>query len=122
MQIKFLTLCHDFDDRELSLYYAQDSLLYMWQRSIQLKQIKFIPSAKVEFKEYSFFDYPDQEKAKREIQNVYGNKRKKKDGGGDGEYYWCGTQYSDLDTIYEALSKEKHFMELTITVDDEDYV
>lgn len=121
MQIKFLTLYHDFEDREHSLYYAQDNLLYMWQRSIQLKQIKFISSAKVEFKEYSFFDYPDQEKAKREIQNAYGSKRKKKDGGG-WEYYWCGTQYPDLDTIYEALSKQKRFMELTITVNDEDYI
>ncbi len=121
MQIKFLTLYHDFDNVEYSKCEAQDSLLYMWMRSLQLKQVKFIPSAKVEFKEYSFFDYPDQEKAKREIQNAYGNKRKKKDGGG-WEYYWCGTQYPDLDTIYEALSKQKRFMELTITVNDEDYL
>ena len=121
MQIKFLTLYHDFDNVEYSRCEAQDSLLYMWMRSLQLKQIKFISSAEVEFNEYSFFDYPDQEKAKREIQNAYGNKRKKKDGGG-WEYYWCGVQYPDLDTIYEALSKQKRFMELTITVEDEDYV
>ena len=42
-------------------------------------------------------------------------------GGGGWEYYWCGTQYPDLDTLYEALSKQKRFMELTITVNDEDY-
>ena len=121
MQIKFLTLYHDFDDREHSLHCAQDSLLYMWQRSIQLEQIKFISSAKVEFKEYSFLDYPDQEKAKREISNAYGHKCKKKDGGGI-EYYWCGTKYPDLDTLYAALAEQKKFMELTITVEDEDYI
>jgi hypothetical protein len=118
MQIKFLNLYHYFDDVEYSKREAQDSLLYMWQRSLQLQQVKFIPSAKVEFKDYSFFEYPDQEKAKKEIQEVYGNKRKKKDGGG-WEYYWCGTQYPDLETIYEALSKQKRLMELTITVEEE---
>ena len=121
MQIKFLTLYHDFNDLELSLHYAQDSLLYMWQRSAQLKQVKFISSAKVEFKEYSFFDYPDQEKAKLEISNAYGHKRKKKDGGGI-VYRWAGDEYLDLDSIYEALAEQKKFMELTITVDDEDYI
>lgn len=118
MQIKFLTLYHNFENPESSIYQAQDSLLYMWQRSLQLKQIKFIPVAKVEFKDYSFFDYPDQERAKREINNVYGHKRKKKDGGGI-EYYWAGTQYPDLETIYAALAKQKRFMELTVTVEDE---
>ena len=118
MQIKFLTLYHDFEeDREHSLHYAQDSLLYMWRRSIQLKQVKFIPSAKVEFKDYSFFDYPDQEKAKLEISNAFGHKRKKKDGGGV-EYWWSGEQYTDLETLYKALAKQKRFMELTITVED----
>ena len=118
MQIKFLNLYHNFDDVEYSKREAQDSLLYMWMRSVQLQQVKFIPSAMVEFKDYSFFEYPDQEKAKKEIQEAYGNKRKKKDGGG-WEYYWCGRQYPDLDTIYEALSKQKRLMELTITVEED---
>jgi hypothetical protein len=117
MQIKFLDLYHNFGDTEYSKVQAQDSLLYMWQRSLQLRNIKFISSARVEFKDYSFFDYPDQEKAKREIQNAYGHKRKKKDGGGF-EYYWCGTQYPDLETIYAALAEQKRFMELTITTED----
>ena len=120
MQIKFLTLYHDFDDESTSKRYAQDSLIYMWQRSIQLKQIKFIPTAKVEFKEYSFFDYPDQEKVKREISNAYGHKLKKKDGGGV-VYRWAGDEYPDLDSIYKALAEQKKLMELIITVDDEDY-
>ena len=117
MQYKFLTLYHDFEDPESSIYRAQDSLLYRWQRSLQLKQIKFISSAKVEFKDYSFFDYPDQDKTKNYIQEHYGHKRKKKDGGGF-EYWWCGTQYPDLDTIYSALAEQKRFMELTITTED----
>ena len=119
MQITFLTLYHDFDDREHSLHYAQDSLLYMWQRSLQLKNIKVIRAAKVEFKDYNFFEYPDQERAKREIHNSYGHKLKKKDGGGF-VYRWCGVQYPDLETIYKALSEQKRFMELTITVEDDD--
>ena len=121
MQIKFLNLYHIFDNVEQNRCDAQNSLLYMWMKSLQLKQVKFISSAKVEFKEYSFFDYPDQEKAKREVQNAYGDRRKRKDGGG-WEYYWCGTQYPDLNTLYSALAEQKRFMELTITVNDEDYL
>ena len=120
MQYKFLTLLtpyHEFEDKERSKYYAQDNLLYMWQRSLQLKQVKFIPKAKVEFNDYSFFDYPDQEKARQKISEAYGHKRKKKEGGGI-EYWWCGTQYPDLDTIYNALAAQKRFMELTITTED----
>ena len=118
MQIKFLTIYHDFGDSEHDKRYAQDSLLYMWQRAVQLQQVKLISSAKVEFKDYSFFDYPDQEKAKKEISNAYGHKLKNKSGGGI-IYRWCGEEYSDLDIIYKALAEQKRFMELTITVEDE---
>lgn len=38
--------------------------------------------------------------------------------GGGFEYWWCGTRYPDLDTIYNALAKQKRFMELTITTED----
>ena len=111
MQIKFLTLCHAFDDREHSLRFAQDSLLHMWKRSIQLKQVEFIPSATIEFKEYSFFDYPDQEKAKKKISDEFGSIERD----GAVNYYWAGTKYPDLDTLYKDLAEQKHFMELTIT-------
>ena len=47
MHIKFLTLYHNFDDPEHSKHYAQDSLLYMWRRAIQLQQVKTISVAKV---------------------------------------------------------------------------
>jgi hypothetical protein len=117
MQIKFLTLYHNFTDPDHARHYAQDNLLYMWQRSLQLKNIKFIPRALVEFKDYSFFEYPDQVKAKQEIHNIYGHKLTKQDGGGV-IYRWCGEEYSDLDILYNALAEQKRFMELIITVED----
>ena len=117
MQIKFLTLYHDFDDPSYGKSCAQDNLLYMWQQSLQLRQIKYISNAKVEFKDYSFFDYPDQEKVRKEIHNTYGHKCKNKD---DNSfiYRWCEKTYSDLDSIYNALAKQKRLMELIITVED----
>jgi hypothetical protein len=114
MQIKFLTLYHNFDNDEYSRIQAQDSLLYMWQRSLQLRNMKFISTAKVEFKEYSFFDYPDQEKAKKEIANAYGHKDKKTKAV---EYWWGGEQYTDFDTLFKALAEQKQLMELTITLE-----
>lgn len=125
MQYKFLTLYHDFDNKEKNLLDAQRDLLFdWWKRTAEhlckkekLSQVPFIPVAKVEFKDYSFFDYYDTGKAKQYVQDSYGHKRKKKDGGGF-EYWWCGTQYPDLDTIYNALAEQKRFMELTITVED----
>jgi hypothetical protein len=93
----------------------------MWQRSIQCKQIKFIPAAKVEFKDYLLSEYPDQEKAKKEIHNAYGHKLSKKEGK-NWIYRWCGEEFPDLDSIYNALAEQKRFMELIITVEDEDYL
>ena len=125
MQYKFLTLYHDFDNKEKNLLDAQRDLLFDWWKSTsehlckkdKLSPVPFIPEAKVEFKDYSFFDYYDLEKTKKYVQDHYGHKRKKKDGGGF-EYYWCGTQYPDLETIYTALAEQKRFMELIITTED----
>lgn len=127
MQYKFLTLYHDFDNKEKNLLDAQRDLLFDWwentsgclppKKSKLSLKIPFIPEAKVEFKDYSFFDYYDLEKTKKYVQDHYGHKRKKKDGGGL-EYYWCGTQYPDLETIYTALAEQKRFMELIITTED----
>ena len=113
MQIKFLTLYHNFDNEEYSRIQAQDSLLYMWQRSLQLRNMKFISAAKVEFKEYPFFDYPDQERVKKEIANAYGHKDKRT---GVIEYWWGGKQYPDFDTLFKALAEQKRLMELIIEV------
>ena len=118
MQIKFLTLYHAFENVEQNLASAQDSLLYMWQRSLQLKNIKFIPEAKVEFRDYSFFEYPDQEKAKKEVSQAYGSSNSKRRNSKAMEYWWCGTLYTDLDILYNELAEQKRFMELVITIND----
>ena len=73
-----------------------------------------------EFKEYSFFDYPDQEKAKREIHQAYGHKDKASNY--KQVWRWCGKTYTDFEIFYNKLAEQKRFMELTITVEDEDYI
>jgi hypothetical protein len=120
MQIKFLTIYHDFDDEITSKRYAQDSLIYMWQRSVQTQQVKFISSAKVEFKDYNIMEYPNQEKARREIHQAYGHKDKISDY--KQVWRWCGETYTDFEIFYNKLAEQKRFMELTITVEDEDYL
>jgi hypothetical protein len=115
MQIKFLTLYHNFSDKESNFLSAQDSLLTMWRNAVYSQSVPFIPAAKVEFKDYSFFEYPDQEKAKAEIKRAYGSKSKCIKNGVT-QYWWCGRQYPDLDTLYNALAEQKRFMELTIEV------
>jgi hypothetical protein len=113
MQIKFLTLYHNFSDLEKNLADAQRTLLRFWDTAIFNSQVPFIPNAKVTFKDYSFFEYTDQEKAKKEISQAYGKKIKN---GGGIQYWWAGEQYHDLDTLYNALAEQKRFMELTIEV------
>ena len=118
MQIKFLTLYHNFSDKEHNLAEAQQSLLTMWQNAVFNRHIKFIPEAKVEFSDYSFFEYPDQVKAKAEIHRAYGLKSKRVKNYGEVQYWWAGERYPNLDTLYNALAEQKRFMELTITVEE----
>lgn len=115
MQIKFLTLYHNFADNDCGRIQAQCSLLSEWQRCSQLRNIKLISRASIEFKDYSLFDYPDQEKAKQEINNAYGREDKKTN---TVEYWWGGEQYSDFETLYKALAEKKRFMELTLEVEE----
>jgi hypothetical protein len=115
MQIKFLTLYHDFDDESTGKRYAQDSLIYMWQRSVQLQQVKFIASAQVDFKDYSILDYPDQAKVRKEIWNAYGHKDRQ-------VWHWAGDEYTNFEDFYSKVAEQKRLMELTITVKDEDYL
>lgn len=114
MQIKYLTLYHNFANNDCGQIQAQCSLLSAWQRSAQLRNIKLISMAKIEFKDYSLFDYPDQDRAKREINNAYGRENKKTD---TIEYWWSGEQYLDFETLYKALAEQKRFMELTVEVE-----
>lgn len=48
----------------------------MWQNAIFKGKIKLATKATVEFKTYSFFDYPDSAKAIKEIKDSYGHKNK----------------------------------------------
>ena len=115
MQIKFLTLYHNFKDEEKNLADAQRSLLSMWQKAIFEGKIKFTPKAAAEFKAYSFFDYPDSTKAIEEIKASYGHKNKQTK---EIEYWWGGKQYPSFDTLFKALAEQKRLMELAITVEN----
>ena len=114
MQIKFLTIYHDLADTEDAKSNAQYSLLSMWQKSLLLQNIGFIESARVEFKNYSLLDYPNQERAKQEVDTAFKYQAKKN---GPIEYWWGGEQYDDLEDLYKALAEEKRLMELTITLE-----
>ena len=118
MQIKFLTLYHNFSDKESNFMSAQDSLLTMWRNAVYSQSVPFIPAAKVEFTDYSFFEYPDQEKAKAEIHRAYGKTSKRIKNYGEVQYWWAGEQYPTLGALYNALAEQKRFMELVITVED----
>lgn len=115
MQIKFLTLYHNFDNLESSLISAQKDLIFDWWSAITNKNIKFIPEARITFKDYSLQEFYDQDKAKKYIQKTYGHKDKNTK---QYVYFWSGEKYPSLDAIYEALSKQKRFMELIIEVED----
>ena len=115
MQFKFLTVYHNFSNEEKSLTYAQHSLISMWQNAIFKGKIKLATKATVEFKTYSFFDYPDSAKAIKEIKDSYGHKNKQTK---EIEYWWDGQQYLSFDALYSALAEQNRFMELTITIED----
>ena len=119
MQITFLTTYYTSEDPDykiVSKMEAQDDLLYSWRRALQNNQITFIPKAQITFKDYDFFEYPDQEKSRRFIQKSYGLYDRKIE---PLQYFWACNYYSDLDTLYETMAKQKRFMELAITVEEE---
>ena len=116
MQFKFLTLYHNFSDEEKSLTDAQHSLISMWQNAIFKGKIKFATKATVEFKTYSLLEYPNSAKAVKEIKDSYGHKNKQTK---EIEYWWGGQQYLSFDALYSALTEQKRFMELTITIEDD---
>jgi hypothetical protein len=117
MQTKFLTIYHKFDDAEYSKQKAQDDLLYMWKRNLQLKQIKFIRQAKVSFKDYSLLDYPNLDKAKKEVWRSYVHIDTYSK---QPIWRWGKYEYTDFEKFYLELAKQKRLMELTITVEDEE--
>lgn len=112
MQIKFLTI-YDYDTEILQVQYE---LLDFWRQSIARDQIKFIRKAEVNFKDYTFAEYPDQEKLIKQL--------KKSVVSGYDAYtasqFWIANarQYNTFEELYEALSKTHHLMELIITPED----
>ena len=114
MQIKFLTIYNCNYDELLQM---QFELLEFWKQSIKNDQINFIHSAKVEFKDYSMFEYYDRVRAKREVSNAHVHKINK--AGAVSIYWeWAGKRYYDLDKLYNDIAIEHRLMELTIIVDD----
>lgn len=115
MKISFLTIYDNHADSERVKSDAQYDLLGMWQKSILLQNISFINSAKVEFTDYGLFDYPNQERAKKEVSRACGYQAKKN---APIEYWYGNERYEELEELYKALAEQKRLMELTITVEE----
>ena len=114
MVISFLNIYNCNYDERLQV---QWELLEFWKRGIEEDQVDFIHSAKVEFKDYTMLDYPDQDRAKREVSNACVRKINK---AGTVQIYWewAGKRYWDLDKLYEDMAAEHRLMELTITTEE----
>ena len=111
MQITFLTIY--LDDTDFGLANAQWDLLSMWQAAISNNTIKIIAEAKINFKNYSLPEYPDQEKLTKEIN--YKTSYHLNDG-----QFWLalGKRYDTFEELYNDLAKTHRLMELVITVED----
>ena len=114
MTISFLNIYNCNYDERLQV---QWELLEFWKQSIVMDQVDFIQSAKVEFKDYSVLEYPNQERARREISNARVHKINK--AGVVSIYWeWAGKRYFDFDKLYEDIAVDHRLMELTITTED----
>jgi hypothetical protein len=106
MQIKFLNIYH-YQDEPCQIQYE---LLGFWQNAIVHDQINFIHNAKIEFNDYSFVDYPDQEKLNKEINNKTSYHL-------NGKQFWqaLGKRYEIFENMYNDLAASYRLMELTIS-------
>ena len=112
MQIKFLNI---YDYYDVERCQAKYELLEFWQKAIVHDQIDFVHCAKVEFKNYSFTDYPDQEKLCKEIKNSVSSSFNYAH---NTTYWWlAGKRYGIFKELYDDLAKTHHLMELIITVE-----
>ena len=115
MQIKFLNI---YNPSYTELCQVQYELLGFWQKSIVNDQVDFIRKAKVEFKEYSFAEYPDQEKLNSEIKKSlpsgYNHLHNTQ------FWQYAGNNYYVFEDLYSNLAGDHHLMELVITVEDSD--
>lgn len=113
MQIKFLNIYNYHDIERCQVQYE---LLEFWQNAIVYDQIDFIHYAKVEFKNYSFTDYPDQNKLKYEL---YKSTVSGYDSHTESEFWFADKKcYTNFEELYNDLVKTHHLMELVITIDD----
>jgi hypothetical protein len=113
MQIKFLTIYNYYDTE---LCQVQYELLGFWQNAIARDQINFIHKAKVEFRDYAFAEYPDQEKLIKQLQkNIISGY----DAYIESRFWVIGKKrYTVFEELYDDLAKTHHLMELTITPED----
>lgn len=114
MVISFLNIYNGNYDERLQV---QWELLEFWKQSIVADQLDFIHSAKVEFKDYSMLEYPNQERARLEVSNARVHKINK---AGAVQIYWewAGKRYLDFDELYKDIAVEHRLMELTITTEE----
>lgn len=117
MQIKFLTI-YGSPIHGSSATDAQYELLGFWQRSVGYDQVKTIKKATVEFNDYSFEEYDDQEKLCNEIKksicsgyNHLHNTR---------YWQWAGKYYYVFKDLYNDLAKTHRLMELVITPENDE--
>lgn len=116
MQIKFLTTYRLPGPGDGHIE-AQYHLLKYWQQSLANCQMSAIKHATVEFNDYSFIDYYDQEKLIKEIN--YNTSYHLED-----KQFWqaMGKRYDVFEDLYNDLAKTHKLMELVITVENEDYL
>ena len=112
MQIKFLTI-YGLSGIGGEHIEAQYNLLSYWRQSLINCRLYPIKQANIEFNDYSFTDYYDQEKLITEINYNTGCRL------GD-EQFWqaMGKHYNVFKDLYDDLAKTHRLMELTITTED----
>ena len=103
MKYHYLQIYHNFDTPDK---WSKQALLHDFSREEGIIGCKKVI---LEFKDYSFQDYPDQAELKVCLRNSYLNKK-------DRCYYWCGTPYYSYDALYTALSEQKRLMTLEVEV------
>ena len=116
MQIKFLTI-YGSPIHGSTAADAQYELLGFWQRSVGYEQVKPVKKAIIEFSDYSFEEYQDQEKLCKEIKNCTSSTFNYEH---NTTYWWlAGKRYDVFEDLYDDLAKTHRLMELTITVEEE---
>ena len=103
MTYHYLHIYHNFNEPDK---WVKGSLLQDFSREKDIIKCKKVI---LEFKDYSFQEYPDQEELKAYLRKSYLNKK-------DRCYYWAGTPYYSYETLYEALSEQKRLMALEAEV------